>query len=130
MPGLPERSCRSQGSSATLNSCVCRVPRFDLDRYGRVILPNAMTCSVLLYDNAGNIILEFGKYGNFDSLYVNPNTKAGKAGKPTVAVPDIPLAWPTCAGFTEKAFYVLDTYSRRAVRAEPTYAAKAILKVK
>jgi len=105
--------------------CVCRVPRFDLDRYGRLILPNAITNSVLLYDNAGNVILEFGKYGNFDSLYVNPNLKTGKAGKPTVAGPALPMAWPTCAGFTEKALYVLDTYNRRVVRVERTWAVEA-----
>lgn len=101
--------------------CVCRVPRFDLDRYGRIVMPNAMTCSVLLYDNAGNLILEFGKYGNFDSQYVNPNTEAGKAGKPTVAVPEIPMAWPTGAGFSEGHLYVNDTYNRRVVRTDLTW---------
>ncbi|HOX06498.1 MAG TPA: hypothetical protein PK280_08865 [Planctomycetota bacterium] len=110
--------------------CVCRVPRFDLDRYGRLILPNAMTNSVLLYDNAGNLILEFGKYGNFDTQFVNENTEAGKAKKPTVAVPDIPLCWPTGAGFTAKAFYVCDTYNRRAVRAEATFKAEETCEVK
>ncbi len=105
--------------------CVCRVPRFDLDRYGRLILPNAITNSVKIYDNAGNVVVEFGKYGNFDSLYVNPNTEAGKSGKPTISTPAIPLAWPTCAGFTEKALYVLDTYNRRGLRVEPTYEVEA-----
>jgi DNA-binding beta-propeller fold protein YncE len=107
--------------------CVCRVPRFDLDRYGRLILPNAITNSVVLYDNAGNKILEFGKYGNFDSQYVNPNTEAGKSKKPTIASPAIPLAWPTCAGFTEKALYVLDTYNRRALRVEKTYKVEELI---
>jgi hypothetical protein len=110
--------------------CVCRVPRFDLDRYGRLILPNAMTNSVLLYDNAGNLIIEFGKYGNFDSLYVNPNTEAGKGKKPTVAVPEIPMAWPTCAGFSAKAFYVVDTYNRRALRIDPVWKAEETCEAK
>ncbi|MCX7806196.1 MAG: hypothetical protein N3A38_13545 [Planctomycetota bacterium] len=119
-PGLAPFSSAAEGFGSN-TCCVCRVPRFDLDRYGRLIIPNAITNSVLVYDNAGNLILEFGRYGNFDSLYVNPHTEAGRAGKPAVAVPDIPLAWPTCAGFSKKAFYVLDTYNRRVVRVEPTW---------
>ncbi len=122
-PGLAPFSSAAEAFGGN-TCCVCRVPRFDLDPYGRLIVPNAMTNSVLLYDNAGNVIAEFGKYGNFDSLYVNPDTEGGKAGKPTVAVPDIPLAWPTCAGFGAKAMYVLDTYSRRAVRVDPTWQAE------
>jgi hypothetical protein len=111
--------------------CVCRVPRFDLDRYGRVILPNAMTNSVLLYDNAGNLIIEFGKYGNFDSQFVNPfETDEKKKGKPAVAVPEIPLAWPTGAGFSEEHVYVNDTYNRRAMRLDNTYAATETCEVK
>ncbi|MHC4914306.1 MAG: hypothetical protein ACYTGB_02355 [Planctomycetota bacterium] len=105
--------------------CVCRVPRFDLDRHGRLIVPNAITNSVKIYDNAGNVILEFGKYGNFDSLYVNPNIEAGQQKKPTVAVPEIPMAWPTCAGFSRKALYVLDTYNRRVLRVARTWGAEA-----
>lgn len=101
--------------------CVCRTGRFDLDRYGRVVIPNAFTDSVLLYDNAGNLIAEFGKYGNFDSLHINQNTEAGKAGKPTVAVPEIPLAWPTAAGFSEDHIYVNDTCNRRVVRTDISY---------
>jgi len=103
--------------------CVCRGARFDLDRWGRLIIPNAVSNSVRYVDNSGNLIVEFGKYGNFDSQYVNPNTKAGKKGKPTVAAPAIPLGWPTGAGFGKKRFYVLDTYARRVVCVARTYAA-------
>ena len=110
--------------------CVCRVPRFDVDRYGRIVMPNVVTNSVLLLDNAGNKILEFGAYGNFDSQFKNPNLEAGKAGKPTVAVPEIPLTWPTGAGFSEQSIYVNDTYSRRALRVERVYAAEAVCAVK
>jgi DNA-binding beta-propeller fold protein YncE len=109
--------------------CVCRVPRFDLDRYGRVYMPNAMTNSVLVYDNAGNKIMEFGKYGNFDSLYINENTELGKQKKPTVAVPDIPMAWPTGAAVTEECIYVNDTYNRRALRVDKTYVVEKIVSV-
>ncbi|HOX07674.1 MAG TPA: hypothetical protein PK280_14840 [Planctomycetota bacterium] len=128
-PGLAPFSSAAEAFGGN-SCCVCRVPRFDLDPYGRLILPNAMTNSALLYDNAGNVILEFGRYGNFDSLYVNPNTETGKAKKPTVAGPEIPLGWPTCAGFSEKAFYVLDTYNRRAVRVDPTWKTEETCEVK
>ena len=128
--GLAPFSSSAEAFGAN-SCCVCRTPRFDLDRYGRVILPNAMTSSVLLYDNAGNIILEFGKYGNFDSQFVNPaDTDPTKKGKRMVAVPEIPLAWPTGAGFSERALYVLDTYNRRAVRADVTWVASEGVTVK
>ena len=110
--------------------CVCRGPRFDLDRYGRLALPNAVTCSVWLYDNAGNLIAEFGKYGNFDSQYVRPGPKEGGPGKPAVAVPDIPLAWPAGAGFSEDHVYVLDTYTRRVVRVDLVWKAEEVCAVK
>ncbi|MGQ9662819.1 MAG: hypothetical protein ACUVWX_10870 [Kiritimatiellia bacterium] len=93
--------------------CVCRAPRFDLDRYGRLYIPNAIVNSVRIVDNTGNLICEFGQYGNFDSQYV-PAERSG--GLPLIPKPAIPLTWPTGAGVSEKAVYVLDTYSRRLVR--------------
>ncbi len=120
-------SCEAFGNNTC---CVCRVPRFDLDRYGRVAMPNAMTNSVLVFDNAGNLITEFGKYGNFDSQYVNPNTESGKQKKPTVAASEIPMAWPTGAGFTPGHIYVNDTYMRRVVRADLVWKAEQSCAVK
>ncbi len=107
--------------------CVCRAPRFDVDRYGRIIMPNAISNSVQVLDNSGNVVLAFGKYGNFDSQYV----PAGANGaKPLVATPDIPLGWPTAAGVSEKSIYVLDTYSRRVVRADLSFAVEESVEVK
>jgi hypothetical protein len=103
--------------------CVCRVPRFDVDRHGRVCFPNAVTNSVTVVDNAGNRIIEFGAYGNFDSQYVNPDLKAGREGKPTVSGPGIPFAWVTGVGVSDKHFYANDTYNRRAVRVDKTWTA-------
>jgi hypothetical protein len=116
--------------ASTSDCCVCRVPRFGLDRYGRLYLPNAIANSVRIVDNNNNLIVEFGKYGNLDSQYVNPNTEAGKAGKPTVAVPEIPLAWPTGAGASEEHVYVNDSYNNRAVRADFTWQADETCDVK
>ena len=126
-PGLAPFSKAGIGGNTC---CVCRGPRFDVDRYGRLALPNAVTCSVWLYDNAGNLIAEFGKYGNFDSQFVSAAAKEGRQGKPTVAVPPIPLAWPTGAGFSEDHVYVNDTYSRRAVRVDTTWSAEETCEVK
>ncbi|MCG3178724.1 MAG: hypothetical protein BIFFINMI_01053 [Phycisphaerae bacterium] len=125
-PGLSPFSHPSLGTTC----CVCRVPRFDVDRYGRLAIPNATGNYVTLVDNAGNELLNFGKYGNFDSQYVNPNAPAGQAGKPTVATPDIPLGWPNCAGMSDRSVYVLDIYNRRVVRADLTWAAEATADLK
>ena len=117
-PGLAPFS----SSGFTCNPCcVCRAPRWDLDRWGRVIMPNGVSNSVRLVDNAGNLIAEFGKYANFDSQYVPPDAKDPK---PLVATPEIPLGWPTGAGFGRDALYVLDTYCRRVVRVEMTWKAE------
>jgi NHL repeat len=113
--------------SGTMISCVCRVSRFDLDRYGRLALPSAMSSSVTLVDNSGNRILTFGKYGNYDSQFISPDSKSKK---PVVAIPDIPLSWPTGVGFSEKAIYICDTGNRRVVRADFVYAAEEVVPVK
>ena len=110
--------------------CVCRVPRFDVDSYGRLAIPNATGNFVSVTDNAGNEIVNFGKYGNFDSQYINPNTKEGKENKPSVATPEIPLGWPNSAGLSDKHVYVMDVYNRRVVRADKTFAAEALCDLK
>jgi hypothetical protein len=101
--------------------CVCRVPRFDVDPWGRLVFANAVANSVTLIDNAGNKIIEFGKYGNMDSMYINPNLPTGAKNLPTVAVPAIPLGWPTGATFTEGRIYVNDTYNRRILQLEMSW---------
>ncbi|MHC4915671.1 MAG: hypothetical protein ACYTGB_09280 [Planctomycetota bacterium] len=127
-PGIGPYS--SLSSEVRESGCSCRIPRFDIDRYGRLALPNAVANWVRIVDNSGNEILRVGKYGNFDSRFVNPNTDEGKAGKPTVAKPEIPLAWPTGAGFSEKHLYILDAYSRRVVRADAVWAAEESCELK
>ncbi len=113
------------GFGGNTSCCVCRVSRFDLDRYGRLALPNVVTASVRVVDNAGNLITEIGSYGNYDSQHVNPDTEAGKGGEPTVTVPAIPMSWPTGAGFSETSVYVCDTYNRRVVRADFSWKVEA-----
>lgn len=124
-PGLSPFSHPHLGTTC----CVCRIPRFDVDLYGRLVLPNATGNYVALLDNSGNEILTFGQYGNFDSQYVNPNTKAGQAGGPTVTAPGIPLAWPDGAGITDRHIYVLDVYSRRVVRTDLNWQTEEVCPV-
>jgi hypothetical protein len=113
------------GPGGNSSCCVCRVPRFDVDRYGRLAIPSAFSAKVLYYDNSGNLIASIGSYGNFDSQYVNPATEEGKAKKAAVSTPEIPLAWPSGAGFSENSIYLCDTYNRRAVRVDKTFKAEA-----
>ncbi|MCG3178959.1 MAG: hypothetical protein BIFFINMI_01289 [Phycisphaerae bacterium] len=100
------------GSFGNIAFCVCRVPRFDLDRFDRLYVPNAVTNSVLVYDSEANLIGQFGAYGNADSAGV------GSA----IPAPAIPLGWPTGVGVSESHVYVGDLYNRRVVRVDPTWA--------
>jgi hypothetical protein len=92
------------------SQCACRNPRFDLDPYGRLYIPNAVRFSVAILDNAGNLILRFGRYGNPDD--------PGKGA-------DIPLGWPIGAGVSEKHIYTSDMLNKRVVRADVRYAVTA-----
>ncbi len=80
---------------------------------GAALLPQA---------DSGNRLAEAGACGNFDSV--------GGASLPRVAVPPIPLAWPTGAGFSDDHLYIADTYARRVVRLDKTYALDALCDVK
>jgi len=113
------------GPGGNSSTCVCRVPRFDVDRYGRLAMPSAFATSVLLYDNSGNLIASIGAYGNFDAQYVNPLA----AGKPPPG-PEIPLAWPSGVGVSEQHLYVNDTYNRRVVRVDKAFATEATCQIK
>ena len=64
---------------------------------------------------------------NFDSQHVTPNTPGAK---PRVVTPAIPLAWPTGVGFGKDRIYVNDTYNRRVVRVDWTWALDKTLAVK
>ncbi|MBN1422189.1 MAG: hypothetical protein JXP34_25670 [Planctomycetes bacterium] len=99
----------------TTGGCVCKEARFDMDPWGRLVIPNAVDYRVRMIDNAGNEILRFGSYGNADSR------------GPGSAVPDpeIPLGWPICAsaGRIEKGWiYVADALNRRVVRVDLRFA--------
>lgn len=91
---------------ATAGNCICRSPRFDVDPYGRLFLPNAITSQVTITDNEGNILLRFGQYGNADD----------PAGGGL-----IPLSWPTSVAASEDYIYVTDFGGNRIARARLDY---------
>jgi hypothetical protein len=91
-----------------VGSCACTKPRFDVDDYGRLYVPNAITFSVSVRDNADNEIVKFGSYGNLDS-----------------AGPDLPMGWPVTAGASDRFVYVGDALNHRVVRADKKFALEA-----
>jgi hypothetical protein len=105
--------------ASTGSCCTCARPRFDVDDYGRLYVPNSMTYKVTLLDNADNPILVFGGYGNWDAQ--GPQSAEPK--------PEIPLGWPVFACATDKAIYVGDTLNHRVVRADKQWAAEAVCKL-
>jgi len=115
--------------------CACQTPRFEVDDYGRLYIPNAYTCSVRVVDNEGNEITRFGSYGNFDSPppeSVAPGSPAetSAAPKDKAPKPEIPLAYPVAAKASFKHIYVADSANRRVVRLDPTWKAEETCEVR
>ena len=102
------------------NQCACQTPRFSVDDFGRVYIPNALTCSVRVVDNEGNEILTFGAYGNHDSQ--GPGSKIPK--------PTIPLAYPVAAKVSLNHIYIADSANRRVVRVDPVFAVEQVVEIK
>lgn len=100
-------------------SCACTKPRFDVDDFGRLYIPNGITFSVAVCDNAGNEITRFGAYGNFDCQ--GPASREPK--------PAIPLGWPVTAGASDRHIYVGDCLNHRVVRVDKAFAAEVTVDV-
>lgn len=94
-----------------VGACACTRPRFDVDGFGRLYLPDALTFSVSLRDNADNEILRFGGYGNYDC-------QGPKSKEPA---PAIPLGWPVGVGASHNYIYVGDALNHRLVRVDKRY---------
>ncbi|MFH0980557.1 MAG: hypothetical protein V2A79_03345, partial [Planctomycetota bacterium] len=95
--------------------CACFTPRFDLDGFDRVFVPDVARFSVMVLDSAGNQLARIGGYGNADS--------AGPGSK--IPEPEIAFAWPAYVAVTDEAVYVSDMVNRRVLRAKLVYAATA-----
>ncbi len=106
--------------ASTQSVCHCTRPRFDVDPYGRLYIPNGVTFNVTVIDNADNPIVKFGGYGNFDAQ--GPESKEPK--------PDIPMGWPIFAGASDEHIYVGDGLNHRVVRADKVFAASETCEVR
>lgn len=104
----------NSGGSITESCCHCMRPRFALDGYGRLYIPNGITYKVSVRDNANNEIMKFGGYGNWDAQ--GPQSQEPK--------PEIPLGWPVFTATSEKYIYIGDGLNHRVVRADKVYAAE------
>jgi hypothetical protein len=102
-----------------VGACACTKPRFDVDGFGRLYIPNGITFSVSVRDNADNEIVRFGGYGNLDCQ--GPGSKEPR--------PEVPLGWPVTAGASDRFIYVGDCLNHRVVRVDRHYAAQAVVKV-
>jgi hypothetical protein len=85
-------------------------------------MPNAVTYSVSVVDNDGNLITKFGHYGNADSR--------GTGEDSLIKTPEIPLGWPEAVGVSDKAVYVADVLNRRIVRLRKTCAAEETCQIR
>ena len=102
-----------------VGACACTKPRFDVDPYGRLYIPNAITFSVSVRDNADNQILRCGAYGNLDA-------RGPESAEPR---PAIPLGWPVAAAATDGHIYVGDCLNHRVVRLDKTFAVEALCSI-
>lgn len=113
-PGLaPFSQWRCDGS------CVCTKPRFDVDGFGRLFIPNAITFSVTVMDNVANPLATFGQYGNIDSQGPGSSEPA----------PPIPLGWPTNVGVAGDHVYITDVLNHRIVRVDLNFDSEVKLPV-
>lgn len=110
----------SSHMSGNTSHCMCEGSGFDVDPFGRVFFPNLGQFRIEVIDTNNNPITTFGGYGNEDSG--GPSARVKK--------PDIPLAWPTYVGVSDRHAYVADTVNRRVVRVKLGYAAEGTCGVK
>lgn len=103
-----------------ISVCHCTRPRFGMDAYGRLYVPNGITFKVAVQDNSDNEIVKFGGYGNWDA-------QGPKSSEPR---PEIPLGWPIFAGASDKHIYVGDGLNHRVVRVDKMWVAEAVGEMK
>jgi NHL repeat len=96
--------------------CSCQVPRFDVDLYGRVWVPDTFRFSVAVIDNNANAITRFGEYGNVDSA--GPESKRPSA--------KIPLAWIHSVAVTDKFIFMADVMNHRILACKYAAAAEEV----
>lgn len=106
--------------NSTMSVCHCMRPRFDVDAYGRIYIPNGITYNLAIRDNADNEIITFGAYGNWDSQ--GPESKEPKT--------EFPMGWPILAGASDKYIYIGDGLNHRILRTDKFWKAEATCELK
>ena len=101
------------------SNCQCEGSGFDIDGFGRVFYPNLGRFRVEVVDNNNNFIGAFGRYGNADSQCIPTGSKDGK---PIVATPGIPFAWPHYVAAGDHYAYVGDLLAARVAKVKLGYA--------
>ena len=124
-----------------------------MDGYGRLAIPNAITFRVRVVDNAGNEILEFGRYGNMDAVVQSlrkvqaalPDDDPLKKQELSAARPDginallkarplpvseVSFGWPESVAASERAVYVADIYNHCILRLDKAHSCEAVEAVK
>jgi hypothetical protein len=86
--------------------CSCRNGRFDLDDFGRLFIPDAVSGRIEVTDSNANTILFIGRRGK-------PDEASG-----------IELGWPTVVAASDEAVYIADYLRYRVVRARLGCAAR------
>ncbi len=107
-------------SSRRVTRCICQLPRFDVDPYGRVWVPDVFRFSVRVIDNSTNPIARFGSYGNEDSR--------GPGGP--IKTPEIPLGWAPSVQVTDDYAYMADVMNHRVVAVKLTSTAEETCAIK
>ncbi|MBL8024941.1 MAG: T9SS type A sorting domain-containing protein [Fibrobacteres bacterium] len=97
------------------SGCDCRSARFCVDPFGRLIVPNGLVQKVSILDNAGNMILRFGNYGNIDDVRRQLNKEPGTEGK-------FYLSNPGSAAATDDYVYIGDGANACLLRIKKNFA--------
>ncbi|MBL8028404.1 MAG: T9SS type A sorting domain-containing protein [Fibrobacteres bacterium] len=85
--------------------CLCQVGRFDVDRFGRVFLPDPYKLSFTAIDNNRNLMFSYGHkdmWNKYDSLIRKSVVKL--------------MSWPHSIEATDEALYIADQFNNQVVR--------------
>ena len=99
--------------------CICLHGHGGFDGFGRGFFPDAPTCSVVMLDDAGNLLGRLGTYGNRDD-----QTAAAQKRQPLA-----PFTNPLYAASSDAALYVADGLNGRVARLALAYAAEETVPV-
>jgi hypothetical protein len=96
-------------------NCNCNVSRFDVDRYGRIFIPDAFRMSVVVLDNSRNEVV---RYNHKDWPLKDDNGKAV-----------MPLGWPNAIEATDNGIFISDQINDQVVCLALNVEKKALVDV-